>query len=166
MSSNDLEKKLEAIKKLIENIDLTKCEPTPWSTTASNYTDCTGEIIGYTHLVNGKGEIFISTDRESDYEVQVGEWFHLGDFYIAAQSVNAIAEIQNILLCEAKNVRNYAKWELGAEYEYAYCSHCGHQQLASWDSYREAMENIGEFHKEYKFCPNCGFKMKGATDEQ
>jgi hypothetical protein len=54
-----------------------------------------------------------------------------------------------------------AKWKLGAEYEYAYCSHCGRQQWASWDSYREAIENIGEFHKEYKFCPNCGFEMKG-----
>lgn len=53
-----------------------------------------------------------------------------------------------------------AKWGLGAESEYAYCSHCGHQQWASWDSYREAIENIGEFHKEYKFCPNCGFEMK------
>jgi hypothetical protein len=59
-----------------------------------------------------------------------------------------------------------AKWELGAEYEFAYCSHCGHQQWASWDSLREAVENIGEFCKEYKFCPNCGFEMKGATDEQ
>jgi hypothetical protein len=54
-----------------------------------------------------------------------------------------------------------AKWKLGAEYECAYCSHCGHQQWASWDSSREAVENIGEFHKEYKFCPNCGFEMKG-----
>lgn len=52
-----------------------------------------------------------------------------------------------------------AKWKLGAEYEYAYCSHCGHQQWASWNSSREAMENIGEFHKTYKFCPNCGFEM-------
>jgi hypothetical protein len=59
-----------------------------------------------------------------------------------------------------------AKWKLGAEYEFAYCSHCGHQQWASWDSWREAVENIGEFCKEYKFCPNCGFKMKGAIDEQ
>jgi rRNA maturation endonuclease Nob1 len=59
-----------------------------------------------------------------------------------------------------------AKWKLGAEYEFAYCSHCGHQQWASWDSWREAVENIEEFCKEYKFCPNCGFKMKGATNEQ
>lgn len=65
-----------------------------------------------------------------------------------------------------KEVKYEAKWELGAEYECAYCSHCGHQQWASWDSYREAVENIGEFHKEYKFCPNCGFEMKGVENEQ
>lgn len=59
-----------------------------------------------------------------------------------------------------------AKWDLGAEYEFAYCSHCGHQQWASWDSWREAVENIGEFCKEYKFCPNCGFEMKGTNNEQ
>jgi hypothetical protein len=56
-----------------------------------------------------------------------------------------------------------AKWKLGVEYEYACCSHCGHLQWASWDSSREAMENIGEFHKKYKFCPNCGFEMKGDS---
>ncbi len=59
-----------------------------------------------------------------------------------------------------------AEWKLGAEYEYAYCSHCGHQQWASWDSYREAYENIGEFHKEYKFCPNCGFEMKESANDE
>ena len=59
-----------------------------------------------------------------------------------------------------------AEWELGAEYEYAYCSHCGHQQLADWDSRREASENIREFHKKYKFCLNCGFEMKGENNEQ
>lgn len=62
---------------------------------------------------------------------------------------------------EALSDQKYeAKWKLGAEYEYAYCSHCGHMQWASWESFREAVENIEEFHKEYKFCPNCGFKMK------
>jgi hypothetical protein len=97
MKSNNLENKLETIKKLIENIDLTKCEPTPWSTTVSNYTDCCGEVTGYTTLVNGNGEGFVSTDRESEYEVEIGNDFHHGDFYIAAQAVNAIAEIQKIL---------------------------------------------------------------------
>lgn len=97
MGSKDLENKLEAIKKLIEKIDLSKCEPTPWSTTVSNYTDCCGEVTGYTTLVNGNGEGFISTDRDSDYEVEIDGWFHEGDFYIAAQAVNAIAEIQKIL---------------------------------------------------------------------
>lgn len=104
MSSNNLENKLEAIKKVIGKIDLSKCEPTPWSTTVSNYTDCMGEVTGYTTLVNGNGEGFISTDRESDYEVEVGEDFHQGDFYIAAQAVNAIAEIQKIL--EVKGASN------------------------------------------------------------
>lgn len=72
-------------------------------------------------------------------------------------------------VCRAKNIIDFAlaehkceaKWILGAEYECAYCSHCGHQQWASWDSWREAVENIGAFHGEYKFCPNCGFEMKG-----
>lgn len=97
MGSKDFENKLEAIKKLIEKIDLSKCEPTPWSTTVSNYTDYCGEVTGYTTLVNGNGEGFISTDRDSDYEVEIDGWFHEGDFYIAAQAVNAIAEIQKIL---------------------------------------------------------------------
>ena len=97
MKSNNLETKLETIKKLIEKIDLTKCEPTPWSTTVSNYTDCCGEVTGYTTLVNGNGEGFVSTDGESEYEVEIGNDFHHGDFYIAAQAVNAIAEIQKIL---------------------------------------------------------------------
>ena len=97
MNSNDFENKLDAIKKLIEKIDLSKCEPTPWSTTVSNYTDCCGEVTGYTTLVNGNGEGFISTDRDSDYEVEIDGWFHEGDFYIAAQAVNAIAEIKKIL---------------------------------------------------------------------
>ena len=97
MSSNDLENKVEAIKKLIGKIDLTKCELTPWSTKASNYSDYSGEVTGYTTLVNDKGEGFISTDRESYYEVEIDGLFHEGDFYIAAQSVNAIAEIQKIL---------------------------------------------------------------------
>lgn len=82
-------------------------------------------------------------------------------------------EINDISLClRIKNIVNEAlaeqkyeaKWKLGGEYEYAYCSHCGHQQWASWNSYREARENIGEFHKQYKFCPNCGFEMKGANE--
>lgn len=97
MKGDNLENKLEAIKKLIEKIDLTKCEPTPWRTTVANYTDYCGEVTGYTTLVNGNGEGFISTDRDSDYEVEIDGWFHEGDFYIAAQAVNAIAEIQKIL---------------------------------------------------------------------
>lgn len=103
MSGNDLENKLEAIKKLIGKIDLTKCEPTPWSTKVSNYYGYGEEVIGYTTLVNGNGEGFISTDRESDYEVEIDGWFHEGDFYIAAQAVNAIAEIQKILGVKGSN---------------------------------------------------------------
>lgn len=59
-----------------------------------------------------------------------------------------------------------AEWKLGGEYEFAYCSHCGHPQWAGWDSHQDAEENIGEFHKEFRFCPNCGFEMKGETNEQ
>jgi hypothetical protein len=103
MKSNNLENKLETIKKLIENIDLTKCEPTPWSTTVDNYTDYWGETTGYTTLVNGNGEGFVSTDRESDYEVEINGCFHEGDFYIAAQAVNAIAKIQKILGIKGAN---------------------------------------------------------------
>ena len=77
---------------------------------------------------------------------------------------DVISEAKSALVDPVK--KDEAKWKLGAEYEYAYCSHCGHQQWASWDSSREAEKSIGEFHKIYKFCPNCGFKMIGATDER
>ena len=48
------------------------------------------------------------------------------------------------------------------EYEYAYCSECGRMQWAGWDSHSDAREKIGDFHKEYKFCPGCGAKMEGG----
>lgn len=69
--------------------------------------------------------------------------------------------IENIIKTTLAEQKSEAKWRLGAEYECAYCSHCGHQQWAGWDSWREAIENIGAFHGDYKFCPNCGFEMKG-----
>lgn len=74
-------------------------------------------------------------------------------------------ECEDIAISALTEQKCEAKWELGGEYEFAYCSHCGHQQWASWDSHQEAMENIGEFHKEYKFCPNCGFEMKGTSED-
>ncbi len=75
-------------------------------------------------------------------------------------------EAANQIAKEALAEQTYeAEWKSGAECEYAYCSHCGHQQWAGWDTYREAEEKIREFYKEYKFCPNCGFEMKGANNE-
>lgn len=57
------------------------------------------------------------------------------------------------------------RWENGTtyEYEYAYCSECGHMQWAGWDSHREAEDNIEEFAHNYKFCPSCGAKMEGGV---
>lgn len=48
------------------------------------------------------------------------------------------------------------------EYEYAYCSECGHMQWASWDSHLEAKDNVEDFHKEYRYCPHCGVRMVGG----
>ena len=59
-----------------------------------------------------------------------------------------------------------AEWELGPEYEFAYSSRCDHMEHAGWDTRSEAVEMIGTFHEEYKFCPNCGFEMRGTNDEQ
>ena len=58
----------------------------------------------------------------------------------------------------------YGFWINGKnyEYEFAYCSRCGHMEHAGWDSHKEAREKIGEFYKEYQYCPNCGAKMEGG----
>ena len=53
------------------------------------------------------------------------------------------------------NGRNY-------EYEFAVCSECGRMQWAGWDSHAEAKEKIGDFYKEYAYCPGCGVKMEGG----
>lgn len=82
-------------------------------------------------------------------------------YWRIAELFNEVKAAQDIAKTALAEQKCEAKWRLGAEYEYAYCSHCGHQQWASWESYREAVYNIEEFHKEYKFCPNCGFEMKG-----
>lgn len=56
------------------------------------------------------------------------------------------------------------KWLNGDnyEYEYAYCSRCGHMEWASWDSHAEAKEKVRGFHETHKFCSNCGAKMVGG----
>ena len=57
------------------------------------------------------------------------------------------------------------KWMNGRrfEYEYAYCSECGHMQFAGWDTHKQAEENIESFACDYKFCPCCGAKMNGGV---
>ena len=57
------------------------------------------------------------------------------------------------------------KWKNGKkyEYEYAYCSACGHMQWAGWDTHKQAEEDIENFAEVYKFCPNCGAKMEGGV---
>lgn len=98
MSSNNLENKLEAIKKLIENIDLTRCLPTPWGTRSYNCPIAdTGDVIGYTDLFDNTGETILTTDRENDTDVNVDGWYQEVHLYTSAQAVNAIAEIQKIL---------------------------------------------------------------------
>lgn len=61
--------------------------------------------------------------------------------------------------------RKTAMWENGTDYEYefAYCSACGHMQFADWNTHCEAKEKIGHFHEKYHYCPECGAKMKGGT---
>ena len=98
MSSNDLEKKLESIKKLIENIDLSRGMPTPWGTRSYNSPiGETGEYWGCTELFDNTGETILSTDRENAGDVEVDGWYQEVHLYTAAQAVNAIAEIQKML---------------------------------------------------------------------
>lgn len=76
-------------------------------------------------------------------------------------------------LCEAKTAIDAAlaapphkgRWVNGTEYEYefAYCSECGRMQWASWDSHKQAEENIEAFADDYRFCPGCGAKMEGGV---
>lgn len=104
MSSNDLEIKLEAVRKLIENIDLTRCLPPPWGTRAYNCPIAdTGEFDGYTDLFDKTGETIVSSDRASDDDVLVDGWYQEVNLYTAAQAVNAIAEIQKILGVKGAN---------------------------------------------------------------
>jgi hypothetical protein len=98
MSNNDLENKLEAIKKLIEKINLSRCSPTPWSTRSYNCPIAdTGDVYGCTDLLDNTGETILTTDRENDGDVEVDGWYQEVHLYTAAQAVNAIAEIQKML---------------------------------------------------------------------
>lgn len=57
-----------------------------------------------------------------------------------------------------------AEWLNGDDYEYefAYCSKCGHMEFADWDSHKEAKEKVGEYHVEHRYCSWCGAKMEGG----
>lgn len=104
MSCNDLENKLEAIKKLIGKIDLTRCSPVPWGTRSYNCPiGDTGDVYGCTDLFDNTGETILTTDRENDTDVEVDGWYQEVHLYTAAQAVNAISEIQKILGLKGAN---------------------------------------------------------------
>ena len=84
---------------------------------------------------------------------------------VSAQYLSFANKLRKAIAEERKSRPNLvAEWELGPEYEFAYCSHCGHMEHAGWDTHSEAAEKIGDFHEEYKFCPHCGAQMKGETN--
>lgn len=60
---------------------------------------------------------------------------------------------------EKDNNTVQARWILGCEYEFAYCSKCGRQEFAGWNSTYESINKIGEFSKDYRYCPWCGARM-------
>lgn len=81
------------------------------------------------------------------------------DGKITAKSIARLSNIVSDALSESKG-----RWLNGKDYEYefAYCSKCGRMQWAGWDTHQQAKEKIGEFYKEFKFCPNCGSEMEGG----
>ena len=81
------------------------------------------------------------------------------DGKITAKSIARLSNIVSDALSESKG-----RWLNGKDYEYAfaYCSKCGHMQWAGWDTHQQAKEKIGEFYKEFKFCPECGSEMEGG----
>lgn len=90
--------------------------------------------------------------------------FGVGDAF--GDSTNSLATWMDSL---ADKIRETCKerdgeWLNGKnyEYEFAYCSRCGHMEHAGWDSHKEAKENVEEFYKEYQYCPKCGAKMEGG----
>jgi len=95
---NHFAEKLEAVKNLVKNIDLSRCSPTPWGTRSYNCPiGDTGEVEGYTDLLDDTGATIITTDRENDTDVEVDGWYQEVHLYTAAKAVNAIAEIQKML---------------------------------------------------------------------
>lgn len=60
---------------------------------------------------------------------------------------------------EIDNNTVQARWILGGEYEFAYCSKCGRQEYADWNSTSESINKIDEFSKDYRYCPWCGTRM-------
>lgn len=51
--------------------------------------------------------------------------------------------------------RPHGEWEMQEDIDglYGICSICGHDA------------DFSHYYKAYKFCPNCGARMKGADDE-
>lgn len=74
-------------------------------------------------------------------------------------------EMRDVAIAALAAPPHTGKWVNGSEYEYeyAYCSVCGHMQFADWDSHRQAEEGVISFADNYKFCPSCGAKMEGGV---
>ena len=88
---------------------------------------------------------------------------------VEAHGCNAIAEIMAELVGDGdtsgeSHSPTTGRWINGDdhEYEYAYCSECGHTQWADWDSHQEARDKVADFHEKYRFCPHCGARMTGG----
>ena len=83
---------------------------------------------------------------------------------VSAQYLSLANKLRKAIAEERKSRPNLvAEWKLGPEYEFAYCSNCGHAEWADWDSTEEAKDGVTDFCNEVKFCPNCGAKMEGGV---
>lgn len=99
---------------------------------------------------------WILADKEDNKAVRI--------YGIFNNKQTLVEELTRDDLNEPPEERTKGKWLNGRhyEYEYAYCSKCGHMEYAGWNSHAEAREAIVYFHKHYRFCPWCGTKMEGG----